>query len=311
MSRNLPPLNSLRAFEAAARHGSFTKAASELFVTPGAVSRQVQVLEEHLGTALFIRKNREVVITPKGEEYRKALTSAFDQINCSTKNMKMEKKLQVSCYLTFGMRWLIPRLSRFLEKHPSYPVSLSTTMPNLFDVASGIVDVAILAGDGNWSGVEAHRLFPLTIEPMISPELLKLSPLKQPGKLANTNLLHSSARPDDWEFWLEQHRTTSVSTDTGTMFESSCLAFEAALNGLGVAIGQHAMLYRELDHGRLVRPFNQAYHDGTYFYLAYSTKFAEHRQVITFKKWILEEVEAFNEQYRSILTPPVTASLDS
>jgi LysR family glycine cleavage system transcriptional activator len=298
MTRYLPPLNSLRAFEAAARHGSFTKAASELFVTPGAVSRQVQVLEEHLGTALFQRKNREVIITARGEEYREALTSAFMLINQSTKSIKMEKKLKVSCYLTFGMNWLVPRISRFIDKHPNYPVSISTTTPNLFDVVSGTVDVAILAGDGGWSGVEYHKLFPYTIEPVVSPELLKTTKLESPKDLENIRLLQSSARPDDWDFWLDQSDPDPELLESRTMFESSCLAFQAAKNGLGAAIGQHAMLTREFERGELVAPFNQRKHDGTWFYLAYSQKFADHRQVISFKKWILEEVERFNTKHK-------------
>ncbi len=297
MSRYLPPLNALRAFEAAARHGSFTKAANELCVTPGAVSRQVQTLEEHLGTTLFTRMNREVVISPQGQKYREALTSAFDQINSSTSALKSERKLNISSYLTFSMRWLIPRLSTFTRQQANCPITLTTTPPNIFDVVSGIIDIAILSGQGDWSGVHMDKLFPLELEPVVSPEFLKIVPLDEPDNLAQVPLLHSTARPDDWADWITDTGINTVTPSSGIMFESSSLAFEAALHGVGAAMGQRVLLSSELSDGRLVAPFDKPFNDGTSFYLVYSNRVADDRRIKSFRKWILAEAGEFSERF--------------
>jgi LysR family transcriptional regulator, glycine cleavage system transcriptional activator len=298
--RYLPPLNSLRAFEAAARHGSFTKAANELCVTPGAVSRQVQALEEHLGTALFTRMNREVVLSAQGHSYRTAITAAFDQINVSTVSLRSDKKLLISSYLTFGMRWLMPRLTTFMQQNPQYPVTFITTPPNIFDVVSGTIDVAILVGKGDWSGVEMHPLVPIVMEPVVSPGLMAEVPLKSPEDLAKVTLLHSAARPDDWADWIESVEDLSISPKASAMFESSALAFEGALHGMGAAIGQRALIVPELDSGRLLAPFKHTYSDGSQFYLAYSQKLADDARIKRFRKWILAEAAAFNERYADV-----------
>ena len=295
--RSLPPLNALRAFEAAARHGSFTKAANELCVTPGAVSRQVQVLEEHLGTPLFTRMNREVVLSPQGQRYREALSAAFDQINASTSSLKSGRELHISSYMTFGMRWLVPRLPTFMQQYPKYPITFTTTPPNIFDIISGTIEVAILMGKGDWPSVEMHPLFPVVTEPVVSPELLKKFPLKSPEDLANVALLHSSARPDDWADWIESVPNLSLAQSGRAMFESSSLAFEAAVHGMGAAMGQRALIVRELDSGKLITPFKHRHSDGTQFYLVYSHKLASDERIKHFRKWILAEAATFNTKY--------------
>ncbi|MEQ1648935.1 MAG: transcriptional regulator GcvA [Hyphomicrobiaceae bacterium] len=295
--RYLPPLNALRAFEAAARHGSFTKAANELCVTPGAVSRQVQVLEEHLGTALFTRMNREVVLSPQGQRYREALSAAFDQINASTTSLKSGRELHISTYLTFGMRWLVPRLPAFMQQNPKYPITFTTTPPNINDVSSGTIEVAILMGKGDWPGVDIHPLFPVVTEPVVSPDLLARIPLKTPDDLAKVPLLHSSARPDDWADWIASVPNLSIPQCGSAMFESSSLAFEAAVHGMGAAIGQRALIVRELDSGKLIAPFQHRHSDGTQFYLTYSRKLAGDERIKRFRKWILAEAASFNERH--------------
>jgi LysR family transcriptional regulator, glycine cleavage system transcriptional activator len=292
--RYLPPLNALRAFEAAARHGSFTKAANELCVTPGAVSRQVQVLEEHLGTALFTRMNREVVLSPQGQRYRDTLSAAFDQINASTSSLKGGRELHISTYMTFGMRWLVPRLSTFMQQNPKYPIALTTTPPNINDISSGTIEVAILMGRGDWPGVEMHPLIPVVMQPVVSPGLLERVPLKTPADLAKVPLLHSSARPDDWADWIESVPGLTVPQCGSAMFESSSLAFEAAVHGMGAAMGQLALIVRELDSGSLVAPFKHTHSDGTQFYLVYSPKLAGDERIKRFRKWIVAEAAAFS-----------------
>ena len=297
MARRLPPLNALRAFEAAARHGSFTKAANELCVTPGAVSRQVQLLEEHLGMPLFTRMNREIVISPQGARYRESLTAAFDQINTSTCNLRADKKLHLTSYTTFTMRWLIPRLPTFRQDNTDYGLMVTTNPPSIFDISSGTVDLAVLSGTGDWPGVEVHELFPIHLEPVCTPESLATTRLDAPEDLANTTLLHSIARPDDWASWIHSVEDCSVASTGGIMFENSLMAFEASLNGMGAAIGQTVLLAPDLEQGRLVAPYSHKCRDGTGFYLVYSSKLADDKRIKRFRKWILDEAEAYRERY--------------
>ena len=296
MARRLPPLNALRAFEAAARHGSFTKAADELCVTPGAISRQVQVLEEHLGISLFTRKNREVVISGRGEQYRAVLTSAFDEINTSTYKLRCDRKLHVSCYMTFSLRWLMPRLPSFHSANPDYSLVFTTTPPNINDVSSGTIDVALLTGKGNWPGVDVHYLFPNDYQPVCSPKFLRDNNLKTPDDLARVTLLHSIMRPHDWGRWVDGAHAHAVNPMAGMTFESSALAYEAASNSMGVAIGIRALVGEDIEQGRLVPIFDYIHRDETAYYLAYSTKLADDVRVKRFRNWALNQAEIFNQR---------------
>src|SRR5262245_55138352 len=202
----LPPLNAIRAFEAAARHMSITLAADELHVTPGAVSRQIKALEDVLSLRLFERGHREITLTRQGAEYHRAVTRALDALREATRRLKrgrQRKQLKIRAYTTFAMRWLIPRLSGFHAAHPGIEVLLKASLEPV-DFRKEDIDGAIRLGDGQWPGVRTHRLVANILAPVASPRLLKAGPrLKRPADLAHHTLLHSIARPDDWASWLE------------------------------------------------------------------------------------------------------------
>jgi LysR family glycine cleavage system transcriptional activator len=298
MARKLPPLNALKAFEAAARHESFTKAADELCVTPGAISRQVQVLEEHLGLSLFTRKNREVVISDRGAIYRTVVTNAFDDINAATYKLRCDKKLHVSCYMTLSLRWLMPRLPSFHGANPNYSLMFTTTPPRIDEVSSGIIAVAILFGTGDWPGTVSHRLFPNELMPVCTPEVRETLDRSDPNDLSKTTLLHSQLRPHDWGNWLDSVDADAVNPHAGMIFESSALAYDAAKNGMGVAIGLRALVDEDLEKGHLVPAYDHVHRDGQACYLAYSQKLADDVRVKRFRNWLLKEGEEYNERVR-------------
>src|SRR5665213_3715441 len=200
MLRRLPPLNALKAFEAAARSESFTRAAEELNVTQGAVSHQVKALEGILGVKLFNRERQRLVITEAGREYLAVVRDAFDQIAAGTDRIVQRQRssvLTVSTSPDFAAKWLVDRLGRFAETHPAIDLRISATMHHV-DFAREDVDLAVRHGDGNWSGLDAARLCPEQLFPICSPKLLSgRNRIAKPSDLLKFPLLHL----DDWKAW--------------------------------------------------------------------------------------------------------------
>src|SRR6201999_855047 len=206
MTARLPSLNGLRAFEAAARHLSFTQAASELNVTQTAISHQIRRLEEELGLRLFVRKNRALALTPQARDYLPGVRAAFNDLRLATDRLlrkEDDKVLTVSTLAALAAKWLLPRLAAFQESHPGIDVRI-TTSTSLVDFRIGDVDAAIRYGRGHWEGLRADWLMADELFPVCSPALLKGSrPLKSPQDLAQHTLLHSSGGyDDDWRLWL-------------------------------------------------------------------------------------------------------------
>src|ERR1700759_1489961 len=206
MTARLPSLNGLRAFEAAARHLSFTNAASELNVTQTAISHQIRRLEEELGIRLFVRQNRALALTPQARDYLPGVRAAFNDLRLATDRLLRKDNdhvLTVSTLASLAAKWLLPRLSAFQEAHPGLDVRI-TTSTALVDFRDGDVDAAITYGRGHWPGVRAEWLMTDDTFPVCSPALLTGDkPLRCPGDLANFVLLHSSAGyDDDWRLWL-------------------------------------------------------------------------------------------------------------
>jgi LysR family transcriptional regulator, glycine cleavage system transcriptional activator len=202
MTQRLPSLNGLRAFEAAARHLSFTQAASELNVTQTAISHQIRRLEEELGLRLFIRKNRALALTPQARDYLPGVRAAFNDLRLATDRLSRkddDNVLTVSTLASLAAKWLLPRLSAFQEAHPGIDVRI-TTSPGLVDFKGGNVDAAIRYGRGHWSGLRADWLMADELFPVCSPVLLKGDkPLKCPQDLVHHTLLHTSGGyDDDW-----------------------------------------------------------------------------------------------------------------
>ena len=263
MHRRLPPLNALRAFEAAARHLSFTKAAGELNVTPAAISHQVKSLEAVLGVTLFRRLTRGLALTDRGRAYLPDLTSALDAMAAATARLlgdEMSGTITVSCLPSFAMRWLVPRLSAFRDAYPSLDVSVHAAW-DLVDFRRDDVDAAIRYGRGDYPGLHSELLLTETIFPVSSPKLLGgPHPLRSPADLRHHTLLHDTMvttqeRWYTWAPWVEWLDLADIDLGRGPRFSDSNMLLQAAIDGQGVALGRSGIVAEELADGRLVRPF--------------------------------------------------------
>lgn len=296
MSWRLPPLNALRTFEAAARHVSFTRAGEELHVTAGAVSRQVKALEEALGINLFDRTGRELRLTKGGQTYLITLSDLFERLDKATKQLcdaKREQQLHVYCSMTFTLRWLVPRLSSYHTLYPKRGIRLTTTPPTAVLLSTGDIDVAVRQGTGPWPDTVAHRLIDTELIPVCSPKLLDSLPLRKIGDLQRHTLLHSLARPNDWAAWLAAAGMPDIDAQHDIRFESSSLAYQAAIEGIGCAMGQVALVFDDLMAGRLVTPFDFVLRDGGAFQLVYDSSAASNRRLVEFRDWIMAEALRF------------------
>jgi LysR family glycine cleavage system transcriptional activator len=288
----LPPLNPLRAFESAGRLKSMTRAADELHVTPAAISRQVKALEDYLGVPLFARSHRAVNLTPVGEQFLRDITKSLVVIRTATQNViagRGRKIFKIQAYTTIAMRWLIPRLSSFHDAHPEIDVKLTTSL-EWVDFAATDLDAVIRLGDGNWTGLEADRLLPNELVPVCSPVLLTRKPrLKSPADLRHQPLLHSLARPDDWAKWLKAAGINNVNAHGGLKYESSVLAYQAAIEGHGVAIAQKVFVTDDLESGKLITPFSFCLDMGSYTYYLLSPR-RNNRELDMFRAWLKSQV---------------------
>jgi LysR family glycine cleavage system transcriptional activator len=295
----LPPLNALRAFEAAARHLSFLKAAEELHVTPGAVSQQVKALEEELGVTLFRRLPRGVLLTDAGQLYGKKLGEIFDHIRRATAEIRSERDLSgltVSTMLTFAARWLIPRLSHFNLVHPDITVRVLAD-GRLTDFATEDVDLALRYGAGNYPGLHVELLFPETVFPVCSPALLAgPHPLKSLDDLRHHTLLHDEPNPAyhnlSWARWLTAHGVDHIDTRPGPRFTFTHLSLQAAVNGQGVALGTDVLADGDLSTGALVRPFPQGLASEHAYWLVAPAAALARPRVRAFRDWILAQSPA-------------------
>jgi LysR family transcriptional regulator, glycine cleavage system transcriptional activator len=292
----LPSLKALRTFEAAARHLSFTRAADELGVTQTAVSHQIKTLEARLNTLLFHRSNNSLVLTPKGEEYFQSLYQAFELVSRATERLlhnPAKDTITVGVMATFAVRWLIPRLSIFKKRHPDIEIAVRL-LPNVgtSDFARDRLDFIIRAGSG-WPEYDCLKLVPITIVPVCSPNLLHASvPLRTPADLANHTLLRvSSAAVDEWRLWFQSVGVSQIESDRGPIFDSYTLAWQAASEGLGVAMGRMPLVAGDLEAGRLVRPFSREVVTGRAWYLLMQKGGAENRKLAAFRDWMLAEAQ--------------------
>ncbi|HKI99792.1 MAG TPA: transcriptional regulator GcvA [bacterium] len=289
---DLPSLNALRAFEAAARHLSFKAAGRELHVTPGAVSQQVKALEEELGVSLFRRLTRAIVLTPQGQVLRPKVVQAFQLLSAAVEGLRPAHQpgvLTVSTFPSFAAKWLVPRLGRFAAQQPDVDVRISST-PGLVDFGREAVDVAVRQGQGNWPGLESVLLFNAELFPVASPKLLKegLHPLREPADLRYHTLLHSM-RESEWRLWLQAHGVRGVDATRGPRFSDDALALEAAIEGQGVAISRDILVAGDLAAGVLVRPFPQAMPDLFGCYLVVPAERVNEPHIAAFRDWIVDE----------------------
>lgn len=300
----LPPLNSLRAFEVVARHLSFTKAASELNVTPAAVSQQIRHLESFYGLKLFRRTTRSLTLTEEAQRSLPAIRDAFASIEDAHNrlaNFRDSHLLTVSASPSVGERWLLPRLERFRALHPDIDIRIDAT-DLLVDFQRDQIDIAIRYGRGRYDGLEADPLMEDVVFPVCSPALIdKDPPLKTPEDLRHQTLLHPEWRQErdaapSWQMWLRAAGVTGVDPTRGLRFSMDSMLAKAAADGLGVALALRSMVQQELEKGTLVRPFT-----GTEFeevaatfrpYLVYPKANLAYPRVIAFRNWALSEVES-------------------
>ena len=292
VTARLPSLNGLRAFEAAARHLSFTQAASELNVTQTAISHQIRRLEEELGIRLFIRKNRALALTPKARDYLPGVRAAFNDLRLATERLMRkdaDNVLTVSTLASLAVKWLLPRLSTFQEAHPKIDVRI-TTSTNLVDFGNGDVDAAIRYGRGHWQGLRAEWLMADELFPVCSPALLSgKRPLRMPEDLRDHVLLHTGAsNSDDWRLWLTAAGLpTDISKQPGITFDLSLMTVQAAVDGIGVAMGRTSYVQDDIAKGRLVVPFNITLPADAGFYLVSPEAAVEPPKLKAFREWIL------------------------
>ena len=296
MTARLPSLNGLRAFEAAARHLSFTLAAAELNVTQTAISHQIKRLEEELGLPLFVRKNRALALTPKARDYLPGVRAAFNDLRLATDRLLRKDEdnvLTVSTLASHAAKWLLPRLSAFQEAHPGIDVRI-TTSSSLVDFKSADVDAAIRYGRGHWQGLRAQWLMADELFPVCSPALLDgARPLRCPEDLTHHTLLHTSAGyDDDWRQWLTAAGLpTDISRQPGVSFDLIFMTVQAAIDGIGVAMGRTSYVQDDIAKGRLVVPFKIALPADAGFYLVSPESREEPPKLKLFRQWLLAAVQ--------------------
>ncbi len=286
------PLNALRTFEAAARHQSFLKAADELAVTPGAVSRQIKALETELGLRLFERFNRAVRLTPAGERLAEGVRQGLAAMTAAVGEAQGARAgpLAVSVMHSLAARWLAPRIHDFHQRYPDIQVFIAASDLTA-DLVRDRIDVAIRYGVGPYPGYAATRLITTRMFPVCSPRLLESQRLKAPGDLAHALLLSDvNVTPTEptWVHWLAAAGAPEVDASQGLQFSNTYLAIEAALAGRGVALAQEAMVVDELAAGRLVRPFEQAVAGPHSHWILTLREKAELPAVRRFRAWLIE-----------------------
>ncbi|MGT2436784.1 transcriptional regulator GcvA [Bradyrhizobium betae] len=292
MTARLPSLNGLRAFEAAARHLSFTLAASELNVTQTAISHQIRRLEEELGIRLFIRQNRALALTPEARDYLPGVRAAFNDLRLATDRLLRkddDKVLTVSTLASLAAKWLLPRLTDFQEQHPGIDVRI-TTSTSLVDFQRDNVDAAIRYGRGQWPGLRADWLMADELFPVCSPSLVRGDkPLRQPEDLKGYPLLHTSnANSDDWRLWLTAAGLpVDIARQPGITFDMIFMTIQAAIDGIGVAMGRTSYVQDDIAKGRLVVPFKIALPADAGFYLVAPEGRREAPKLAAFRTWMI------------------------
>lgn len=287
----LPPLNALRVFLAAVAAGSFTRAAERLFLTQGAVSRQIQTLEAFYGLSLFVRGSRGLTLTPEGEALYAPLRDAFDRIQAASDALRRRQgDLRVRSPATPAMRWLLPNLPHFQQLYPEYTVHLITQLdPSLpFDRAD--YDLAIVGvRDGELpANLRGEKIAHEELVAVCAPALLARKPLAQPADLARHTLLHPWREEPVWARYLAQMGVAGVDAGRGITFDTQEYALAAAIGGMGVTLAQRSMIDNELAAGRLVMPFNARLQTEWAYYLVYPRENAGQPKLVAFRDWLLD-----------------------
>src|SRR6185312_250823 len=289
MGYRLPPLNTLRIFEAAGRFLSFKAASEELHVTPSAVSHAIQSLEDWLGVTLFARSSKGLTLTHAGRSYLGYVSEAIALLARGTQGLPgfaPRNELSISCAPTFAARWLIPNLKSFQEVYPAVSVSIDTVHRRVA-FPGDHVDVAIRRGDGPWPGLFAVPLAQETLFPVVSPTYFDAhGPIRSIDDFARLTLLRVSSITEDWPSWFDQATSTPVAARNEICFDAIHLALDAAVQGLGVALGRRPLIDDDLASGRLIKAMEPAISGTTRYWLVCSPESSEWPEVACFRSWI-------------------------
>ncbi len=300
MNRHLPPLNALRAFEAAGRHLSFTKAAAELHVTPAAISQQLKTLEDSLGVQLFRRLNKALLLTDAGQACLPGLQAGFDRLAEAVKASRARdarRALTVSVAPSFGAKWLVPRLDRFRETHPGVDVRIDASH-RLVDFVREDVDIGIRYGPGDYPGLRVDRLLTDEVFPVCSPRLRAgPHPLRIPDDLRWHTLLHvdlATGDPccPDWRMWLLAAGVGDIDPTRGPQFSLSSMALQAAIEGHGVVLNSRVLVADDLVAGRLIKPFDLSFPVSFAYYVVCPETTADQPRIAAFREWVMAEATA-------------------
>jgi LysR family glycine cleavage system transcriptional activator len=306
MLRTLPGLSAIKAFDAAARHLSFTKAAQELSVTPAAVSHQIKELEDQIGVSLFQRTSRSMRLTREGEILRTSVSDALDGLNGALqriRKLQKQNRLNVTASPSITAKWLVPRLDRFLALQPGADVRIDVSQ-SVLDFDRDDVDIAIRFGTGDYPGLRVDRLFQEMVFPVCSPKLLTgRHPIREPRDLLHHNLIHLDYQAQgavwpNWRMWMLAAGIRDFDDTRGLHFGQTALVLQAAIEGQGVALGESALVSADLEAGRLVKPFELALKAPPQFayFLISPLETAETPIVKAFREWIISEASEMPPQ---------------
>lgn len=288
MVDRLPSLPALRVFEAAGRLLSFTRAAAELHVTQAAVSHQIRSLEEQLGQALFIRSTRRLDLTAAGQRLLPAATAAFTTLERAIGDLRRSKAiLTVTTTPFFGARWLAPRLGRFAARHPDIELSIRHTNA-ILDLGAEGLDIAMRTGRGHWPGLAAHRIAPLVMVPVATPDYAARLQLNRREDIARATLLHDESR-QEWGDWLRIAELDPTQAATGPVFDDEHVLFAATLSGQGIALVMRNLVEEELQKGLLVPVFDVTMGGDWGYYLVHLPEMAAVPKVAAFRHFVFQE----------------------
>lgn len=300
--KRLPPLNALKAFEAAGRHLSFSRAAEELHVTPAAVGHQIKALEEYLGVELFIRRNRSIELSEAGQSLFPGISDGFQRLLIAVDvfhRQHADQPLVISIVPAFGGKWLLKRLDRFRDLHPDICIRIEAT-ERVADFSRDQVDIAIRYGNGNYPGLRVDSLLAEEVYPVCSPSLVEGEhPLREPKDLQYHLLLNRDWDPNyptwpDWEMWLKAAGLGDLPVNYGPQVggSSDSLLIEEAIAGRGVALASSILVADDLAAGRLIRPFDVSFPIQFGYWLVCPETTADNPKTRTFREWLLSEVKA-------------------
>jgi LysR family glycine cleavage system transcriptional activator len=292
MPRDLPPIDALRAFARAARTLSFKRAATELHLSPSALGRRIQSLEEHLGTPLFRRLNPGLELTEAGVRYRQSVDAALDRLAAAQEDLapSSQRRLRVSALASFSESWLVPHLPEFEALHPEVSLEVEATL-RYADFASDPVDVALRFGAGPWDGLHSEPIVELEVFPVCSPALAAGDPpLREPRDLAQHTLIHVTQVPDAWRSWLRSAGQEALVPRREVRYDHVALALSAAESGQGIALGADLLCDARLHEGRLCRPFDLAVRSEPTYHFVCRPEDLDDELIRAFRDWLVERL---------------------